>query len=105
MALASAAGLEKALRYAAIMMGADPLEVEVKPNLKFVETAMTPADAQALVGVWQSGGISYRTLYENLQRGEIASAERSVEDERELIDQEVPDTTTDPNKDLQNEAA
>jgi hypothetical protein len=90
---ASAAGLEKALRYIAIMIGANPEEVIVKPNLDFLDATISPQDAQALVAVWQSGGMSKRSLFENLQRGEVISAERSFEDEEELIEGEVPDFT------------
>ncbi|MBM3606817.1 MAG: DUF4055 domain-containing protein [Alphaproteobacteria bacterium] len=88
-ALASAQGLEKALRHIATMIGANPEEVVVKPNLSFVEAGLSPQEAQALVSMWQSGAISYQTLYENLQRGEIASAERTFEEEYELISGET----------------
>ncbi|WP_103171593.1 DUF4055 domain-containing protein [Paracoccus sp. SY] len=84
-ALASAQGLEKALRHIAVMIGASPNEVVVKPNLSFVDATLTPTDAAALVRLWQDGAVSYQTLYENLQRGEIASAERSFEEEYDLI--------------------
>lgn len=87
----SAQALEKALRYAAMAIGADPALVVVKPNLDFIDTKMTPAEAQALVKVWQDGAISYQTLYENLQRGEVTSAERTHEDELALIDSEGED--------------
>lgn len=89
--LASAAALETALRYAARFVGQNPDEIVVKPNLKFIDTVMTPADAASLVTVWQGGAISKQTLYENLQRGEIASAERTFEEEQELIDEEALD--------------
>jgi hypothetical protein len=84
-ALTSAQGLEKALRHIAVMIGADPNQVVVKPNLSFVDAGMTPEQAEALMRVWQGGGISYETYYENLQRGEIASAERTAEEEFALI--------------------
>jgi hypothetical protein len=84
-ALASAAGLERALRYAAMFVGQNPDEIIVKPNLQFVEQVMNPLDAANLVKVWQAGAISKQTLYENLQRGEVASSERTFEEEEELI--------------------
>lgn len=84
-AQASAQGLEKALRFAAVMVGADPEKVVVKPNLDFLDSTMSAQDAQHLVTVWQSGALSKQTLYENLQRGEIASPERSFDEEEELI--------------------
>ena len=84
-AQSSAQGLEKALRHIAVMIGQNPEAVVVKPNLSFVDATLTPQEAFALVSVWQSGALSKQTLYENLQRGEIASAERSFEEEEELI--------------------
>lgn len=96
-AQASAQGLEKALRHIAVMVGANPAEVVVKPNLSFVEAGLSPQDAAALVKIWQDGAISYPTLYENLQRGELASPERDHEEEYDLIlkegDRDVTDIT------------
>jgi hypothetical protein len=89
--IASAKGLERSLRYAALFSGVDPETIIVHPNLKFLESRLTPQEVQALVAAWQAGGFSYETLYENLLRGEIANPERTAEDERELIDQEAPD--------------
>jgi hypothetical protein len=90
----SSAALERALRYVALMMGLDPMQVVVKPNLQFVDTKMSPQEAESLVRVWQEGAISYQTLYENLQAGEITSAERDFEAELKLIDDE--DFSRDP---------
>lgn len=87
-AISSAQALERALRYCAVYMGIDPNGVIVKPNMKFVDTEMTPADAEALVRVWQSKAISYQTLYENLQKGGIASPERTAEEEQTQADGE-----------------
>ena len=90
-ALTSAQGLEKALRHVAVMIGADPGKVVVKPNLSFVDAGMTPEQAEALVRIWQAGAISYQTLYENLQRGELASAERNFEEEAFIVNNNVGD--------------
>lgn len=89
-AKASAAGLEKALRYAAMLAGADPDLCIVEPNLEFIDVRMTPADALAMTQVWQSGGISYDTLYANLARGELADQDRDPQDELDLIAAEKP---------------
>lgn len=97
---ASAAGLEKALRYVATIIGANPDEVIVTPNLQFVDQLMDPQAAANLVKVWQAGGMSKLSLFENLQRGELISAERSFEEEEEEIakDQEgmEPEQDLDP---------
>lgn len=89
-ALAGAAGLEKALKFAAILAGANPADVTVDPNLEFIDVRMTPQDALALTQVWQSGAISYETLYDNLSRGEIAGEERDSAEEQDLIKAEAP---------------
>ena len=90
-AIASAQALERGLRFIALMLGLNPRAVNVKPNLQFIDTRMTPTQAKDLMLLWQGGAISYQTLYENLQRGEIASPERDHEDEREMIEEETPD--------------
>ena len=84
-AQASGAALEKALRYVATFMGLNPEEVIVRPNLRFIDSTMTPADARQLMEVWLGGGISKLTLFENYQRGEITSVERTFEQEEDLI--------------------
>ena len=88
----SAQGLERALKFIAQMMGMPQGEIDkivVKPNLRFVESTLSPSEAVQLVKLWQDEAISYETLYENLQRGEIASSERDFEEELKIIDEEV----------------
>lgn len=92
-ALSSAQGIERALKNMAVMVGANPDEVLVTPNLDFVDTALNPKEAAELVKMWQADAMSYETLYENLQRGGIASIERTAEDERNLIEIEPPPPT------------
>jgi hypothetical protein len=94
-AVNSAKALEKALKWAADFVGANAEEVMVKPNLKFIDSVLDPLKAKALMELWMGGAISYETLWDNLQRGEIGTKERTAEEEKELIDQEVPDM---PNK-------
>lgn len=90
-AQAAASGLERALRYIARMIGADPETVVVTADLAFLNKVMNATDAAALVKMWADGAISYETLYENLVRGEIANEEREAEDELALIDKEQED--------------
>ncbi len=87
-AQASCALLETSLRNAAAMIGLPEDEIVVTPPADLLDNTMSPADALALMQVWQSGGVSYQTYYENLQRGGIASAERDHEEETSLIDGE-----------------
>lgn len=87
-AAVSCAMIEAALRHVAAFKGLPADAVTVTPPRDLLDNTMTPADAQALVAVWQAGGISYQTLYENLARGGIASAERDFVEETALLDQE-----------------
>jgi hypothetical protein len=88
--VASARCLERSLRFAALMVGANPEEVVVRPNLKFIDTVLAPDQALNLVKSWQAGAMSKLSLFENLQRGEIVSPERTFEEEESLIQAEGP---------------
>jgi hypothetical protein len=82
---ASAAILERALKNAALMSGANPDEVVVKPPANLLEGRLDAQEMTALVAAWERGAFGYATLYDNLQRGRIASTERTAEDEQALI--------------------
>lgn len=82
----SAAGLRSALRHAALIAGANPDDVEVTPPQKMLEPIMSGQEALQLVQAWQAGGFSYETLYENLQRGQIASMDRDAAQESQMLD-------------------
>ena len=84
----SCALLERALRNVAAMKGLDGEAITVKAPATLLDTTMTPADAQALMALWQQGAISYQTLFENLLRGGIASPERDADAEFALRDAE-----------------
>jgi len=84
----SAAALEKALRYSALLVGEDPDEIIVKPNLSFLDSDMTAEEANKMTELWMNKVISYETLYNNLQRGRITSEERTAEEEQELVAEE-----------------
>lgn len=76
--------LERSLRNVAMLQGlpdSAQTAITVRPPDTLMDTTMTPQEVKSLVDSWQTGGFSYRTLYENLQRGGIANPEREVEDE------------------------
>jgi Domain of unknown function (DUF4055) len=87
-AISSAAALEAALQYCAQMVGQNPDDIVVKPNLNFLDADMTADEANKMVELWMNKVISYETLYSNLQRGRIASEERTAEEEQELVAEE-----------------
>tara|TARA_R110000744_G_scaffold57010_2_gene120023 strand:- start:1330 stop:2760 length:1431 start_codon:yes stop_codon:yes gene_type:complete len=76
--------LTKALNFAAKWMGSTE-EAVYQLNTDYNPTGMNAQSLTAMVAAYQGGAISYDTLYENLQRGEIATSERTAQDERTLI--------------------
>jgi len=76
--------LTKALNFASMWMGSTE-EAVYELNTDYNPTGMSGQDLTAMVSAYQGGAISYDTLYENLQRGEIASVERTADEERAMI--------------------
>lgn len=86
------AGAERALKIAADWLGDASEGVSVRLNRDLVETRLSGPELTALVASWSSEkAISYDTLWENLQKGEIADTERTAEEERERIEEETKD--------------
>jgi len=82
----SALLLERGLKDAAMIMGLPETEIVVKPPADLMDHTMTPQDFAALFGVYNQGGMSWETYFENGQRGGIFSAETTAEDEQKLLD-------------------
>ena len=99
----SCALLERGLRNVALMKGLPADGIVVSAPASLLDTTMTPADAEALVRVWQGGAISYETLHENLLRGGIASPERDADAELALLDAEDVGEEEDPDADGLNQ--
>lgn len=55
-------------------------DVSIKLNSDFTPAQMEAKDIQALMQLWQAGGIAFRDLIYNLQRGEIIEQGRDSED-------------------------
>lgn len=77
--------LESALKNIAVMVGANPDEVVVTPPRNLLDSPMPAAEIKQLVDAWRLEGFSYQTLYENLQKGQFASNERTADDELQLM--------------------
>lgn len=89
----SAAIMERSLRNIARLNGIDAVdEITVEPPKNLLDGQLDAAEIQALVSAWESGAFGYETLYENLQRGRIASMERTAEDEMKLLDGPTADS-------------
>lgn len=84
-AMASCGLLERALRNVAMILGLPEDQVVVTPPADLLDRTMTAAEAEALMRVWQGGGMAWDTFYTNLQRGGITSSDRTAEQEYALI--------------------
>ncbi len=98
----SCALLERSLRNVAMLMGlgeAAEAAIVVTPPRDLLESTSTPAEAESLMRIYQSGGMAWETYYDALQRGGIASPERDAEEELALIEDlasDEPDDQPDP---------
>lgn len=78
--------LSKAVQIMAEWAGTSE-EVTVTINRDYLPTAMSAPELTALVGAWQSGGISHESLYDALVKGEVIADKGTFEDEQERIDE------------------
>lgn len=77
-------GLEQALTWLALWEGSTEA-VSYQLNRDLMPATMTAADITALMGAWQSGGISKETLFDNFKAGEIISDDADFETEEDKI--------------------
>ncbi len=82
-------GLQRMLAFMAEWAGIAG-EISYTLNTDYMPKGMTAQELAELVKAWQSGAISYPTLFENLQRGEVVARGENWEDEKERIDAEGP---------------
>lgn len=66
-------------------------DLKVGINKDFFGLPLTSAEIAELVKSWQSGAISYETLYYNLEQGEVTRPGVKAEEERAQIEVEMPD--------------
>lgn len=85
-------GLTRVLNIMAEWAGASAGQV-ITLNKDFVELTMTGPELTALIGAWQSGGISRETMFWNLQQGEMIQPGRTFEQEKDSIEQDTPGLT------------
>jgi hypothetical protein len=86
-------GLSKLLEWVAIWSGVSPDEAKtatVKLNTDFMDTSMSFAELESLVRTWQTGAISYETLYYNMQRGEVTRPGIDSQTEKAQAELEAP---------------
>ena len=60
-------------------------DVSIELNRDFVPPTMTAQDLTALVQSWQAGALSFDSLFAVLKQNDIIAADKTVDDEKELI--------------------
>jgi hypothetical protein len=81
------------LRIAAEWMGASADEATVTMSRDFIEAAMDTKMIEAQMKLYMAGIISRATLHENLQKGEVVRADRTMEDERDMVEEDGGDVS------------
>ena len=97
------AAFTAAIGFAAVWAGASESEIDdirVELNKDFFGVPISAQELAALVAGWQSGAYSRQTLWENLQKGEIADPKRTLEEEVALIEDELPEMPDEPDEDF-----
>lgn len=82
------AGLTQALQWWTFMQASDDVPT-VEMNKDFVDMRLDAAQLTALMQAYIAGGISFETLFWNLQKGEITPADVDLDTEREAIKMEA----------------
>lgn len=80
------------LRWTAAWMGGGEVakKIEAKLNTEFLDLKMTFAELTQLVQGWQSGAMSYETLYYNMERGGLTRPGITWRAEKAQIESERP---------------
>ena len=89
---ASAKGLEQALKYCAILIGADPAEVIVTPPSDLLDAKLTPQDAKVLLDIYHANGMRWEDYWSNMQRGGVVSQDADPMDALGEIAAEMDDS-------------
>lgn len=72
--------IRKALRIMAVWAGQDATTLSYALNVDYGMSKLTHQQLTALISAWQKNSITGRTLFENLQRGDIISPDERYED-------------------------
>jgi hypothetical protein len=81
-------GLTKVLKDIGFWLGVGEKECAVGVNKDFLSSRLTPQDITALLAAVQAGEISEDTFIYNLQQGEILQSGRTIEEEKEAIEED-----------------
>jgi hypothetical protein len=85
-------GYEIAARYVAEWMNVNPDSVSVEMSTDFIKEKLDPQQLTALVGAYQSGGLSLEALVYNLETGEMLPPGTDAQEEMDRINSLGPAT-------------
>lgn len=85
-------GINRVLRLMAQWSGftGDEEEINIQLNKDFLAQPISAQEAMTWATVWQTGAISYETMYHNLEKGEATRPGVNSEQEKELIEMAFP---------------
>lgn len=87
-ALTSAAALQQALRDIAEVMGIDPEEVEIEPNVEFTDSKLTPKDLVDLQTFKNAGGpLADKSLHDNVRKAGFTDMDYDTENEEIAVEE------------------
>jgi hypothetical protein len=95
-------GIIKAIDLLGMWLVIEP-STEVKLNRDFVAQQLAPQQITALLQSWQAGGISLDTFLYNLSVGEVLPADRTIEQEKELIEATSPEPANSNNNSINDD--
>jgi len=84
------AGMVWVLERVSVWAGLGEQEIRFELNQDYVAVQMDAQKLTALIQAWQGGGISRAELFENLQRGEVVSSEKTLEEHEGELEMEAP---------------
>ncbi|MCK4790824.1 MAG: DUF4055 domain-containing protein [Desulfobacteraceae bacterium] len=86
----ASAGIASVLKWMLFWSGAESQMkfVEFELNTDYVNASLTPQELAEYVKTWQQGGMSMDTYLYNLKKGEVLAHDRTIEDEKDLINAE-----------------
>jgi len=90
----SSLAFTKALKWLVWWSNYDETDVQVKINDEFIEQRLSPQDLIALTNSWMMRAVSRDTLLYNIKRGGVMPEDRTIADEKALIDAETVTPTS-----------
>jgi len=96
LSLAASESFSTLIHYWLTWQGVVEHDVTIEMNTDFIDSRIDPSSITAMLQLWMAGGISYDTLFYNLQNGEIVPDGVTSEEEQDKIAMEAPAPEPEP---------